>query len=836
MSPRHRRWERALCVVTPVVALAGLAVSAGTHGQALFSPGPLSPGHRGIENDCAACHTVPFRTVRFARSDHADGVVSAACLVCHDHQIDHDPGTYAATHARPAGAAIPCAKCHFDHEGVASRTVDNPTCAACHAKIASQPGITVANVSRFSEGHASSHPQFDAVANGRDPTGLTFSHRRHLYGVQDLDGNAVRLDCVDCHRSVENKTGAAAGSHLVARYMTTVRFDDHCAGCHPLDSVALGSVPHLDPAEIRRMSGDAVGGIAALESELYGDGGLCVRCHTINASGPAKSPSIATTNIATRWFERARFDHARHDAVGGGAQGRGPNAPCTFCHVGALTSTTARDVLVPGIERCRTCHGESPTSDDNTISTRCVDCHTYHVAAEPEPRGYGAEPALIAKGKFETERGLQTSTPYWPIRAFHELPAKIWNLPDVKPGSPEFDREVFVRYGLFRAPEENDGLPFGLIKTTRQWRGEDGIAIACEFCHSSSLFGEIVRGLPNRHSDMQRLFLDMSAICETRGVEPLFDKTPAQNNTIVNAADQLALLGLIYRNPDLTMDAVMVIRILNDSAMEYKPVFDELAHLKTPAWWNYGTKKSGAMGYYWDGGAPKTSNFSAFTYALAYRDVDPAPLIDALDAWIESGPAYLATLKAPKYPFPIDLDQARSGRVLYDRLCARCHGTYASEVATASTLRFPGIVVPNVELGADPLRAAFSTSIVAEIKSHLREDFTLTGGYAAPPLTGIWARAPYLHNGSVPNMRQLLRPHERVPAYVHLADPNDPKDFDQVNLGWRFAPFSSGTKVDEFARVYDPTRMRGLTNTGHSYATELDDSQVMLLIEFLKTL
>ena len=43
-------------------------------------------------------------------------------------------------------------------------------------------------------------------------------------------------------------------------------------------------------------------------------------------------------------------------------------------------------------------------------------------------------------------------------------------------------------------------------------------------------------------------------------------------------------------------------------------------------------------------------------------------------------------------------------------------------------------------------------------------NFRKTNGYASQPLDGIWARSPYLHNGSVPTLRDLLEPPSSRPA------------------------------------------------------------------------
>lgn len=101
--------------------------------------------------------------------------------------------------------------------------------------------------------------------------------------------------------------------------------------------------------------------------------------------------------------------------------------------------------------------------------------------------------------------------------------------------------------------------------------------------------------------------------------------------------------------------------------------------------------------------------------------------------------------------------------------------------------------------------------------------------YKARPLTGIWATAPYLHNGSVPNLRELLtKPEERVTTFRVGS-----REFDPINVG--FDIFSGPSEF----RALKPdgiTVQPGNSNRGHPFGTALDDASKDALLEFLKTL
>ena len=102
-----------------------------------------------------------------------------------------------------------------------------------------------------------------------------------------------------------------------------------------------------------------------------------------------------------------------------------------------------------------------------------------------------------------------------------------------------------------------------------------------------------------------------------------------------------------------------------------------------------------------------------------------------------------------------------------------------------------------------------------------------TGGYSNVLLDGIWARAPYLHNGSVPTLRDLLeQPEKRPPVFYRGYDV-----YDQSRVGFMATVREEGGR--EFFR-YD-TAVPGNSNAGHLYGTTLPDPDKLAVIEYLKT-
>ncbi len=178
----------------------------------------------------------------------------------------------------------------------------------------------------------------------------------------------------------------------------------------------------------------------------------------------------------------------------------------------------------------------------------------------------------------------------------------------------------------------------------------------------------------------------------------------------------------------------------------------------------------------------------------------------------------------PRYPFKIDNEAARRGAPLFAANCNSCHGGTESDKRLFSV----------AEIGTDPHRAEMFTQKLADgFNKFLTEleaegyqapkEFGVrsTGKYWAPTLTGVWARSPYLHNGSVRTMRELLAsPSERAKSF-HRGS----RAFDEKEMGY----------TDDGAYVLD-TSASGNSNSGHAYGTQLTADQKRELIEYLKTL
>jgi len=180
-------------------------------------------------------------------------------------------------------------------------------------------------------------------------------------------------------------------------------------------------------------------------------------------------------------------------------------------------------------------------------------------------------------------------------------------------------------------------------------------------------------------------------------------------------------------------------------------------------------------------------------------------------------------IRSPRYPFAIDQAAAGRGVATYQARCASCHDGPESDARLHTA----------AEVGTDPRRAGLSqlqadgfNKVLAELESPgyrppSSPGIRGTGKYWAAGLAGVWARSPYLHNGSVRTMQELLSP----PSARAKSFRRGSRVYDAERLGY----------LDEGPYVLDATSP-GNSNGGHDYGTDLSAQQQRDLIEFLTTL
>jgi hypothetical protein len=379
--------------------------------------------------------------------------------------------------------------------------------------------------------------------------------------------------------------------------------------------------------------------------------------------------------------------------------------------------------------------------------------------------------------------------------------------------APEKRRQMaYSRYGFVADPESPAGPPVGIVDD-----GHGNWSMNCLMCHQGKVAGRVVWGVGNSHFAFETLTQDLLALRRAAGEKAVgggFVPLGFSNGTTNAQIFSVVLTAL--RDKDLN-----VLKTPN------VPKFKN-HDLDAPPYWNVKRKHN----LYIDGFVPKThrvimqfalvpsNNAESFNRREdAFRDIL---------AWIDS-------LEPPRYPWPVDENLAGQGRVAFERVCSDCHGTYGPGG------KYPEKRVPLATVGTDGTRLV---GMPPEHRRFYRESWfgeygklevvEEPDGYVAPPLDGIWASAPYFHNGSVPTLWHVVHPDRRPAVWLRSED-----GYDQKRVGLEVAEFDMlpvAVKLPEDKRRYFDTHLSGKSAAGHEFPDELSDQEKEAVLEYLKTL
>ncbi len=382
----------------------------------------------------------------------------------------------------------------------------------------------------------------------------------------------------------------------------------------------------------------------------------------------------------------------------------------------------------------------------------------------------------------------------------------------VDPNNPDSIRQVaFERYGFSEATWDNRGGPMQLVVTDKGFMYQN-----CMLCHGGRLpgTGQSMIGMPNTELDMQTLYDDLIKLTRYK---PPFDLTFAFTRGRTNAF-VFSVELLRRRNEDLS------------ARKDPLPMGDyKDSDLDPIPWWHL--KKKTAM--YVDAGTKGDFARPIMQFTMG------EPSGEKIRSWendFKDVLAYLKTIQPPKYPYAIDAKLATEGQQVFAKSCANCHGTYSSDG------KYPNKVVPIEVVGTDDMRlkgltkefrSYFNKTWFAQNNSHAEED---PKGYVAPPLDGIWATAPYFHNGAVPTIYGVLTQAARPKYFRRIGGA---KDYDQKNIGLKFETLdgpAAPTLAPEARRRVVDTTLQGLGKQGHSFGFKLSEKEKSQVIEYLKTL
>ena len=393
--------------------------------------------------------------------------------------------------------------------------------------------------------------------------------------------------------------------------------------------------------------------------------------------------------------------------------------------------------------------------------------------------------------------------------------------------------------------------------------GAEVVNANCLLCHGGKFDGQFVMGLANANADFTggaggadvpafpQSLLDMLGLSAPE--QASLDKL-LQRASIIGPSTRMRTIG---HNPAETLAVtLMVHHDRNTLAWSDEPysefvVRDRDGNIKTTdntvtsdpgPWWR--VKKKNALFY---NGMARGDHRGTMALAtsVCVDDVETARRVDQLFVDIQ---AFILSIEAPVYTRHIDPALAETGKAIFARDCAACHGTYATEAERAAGIEdtYPNLLIPLDIVGTDPVVAEAGVVHSPELVEWYNDSFygQITRmvpddpfpGYMPPPLDGIWATAPFLHNGSVPTMELLLNSSARPAVWKRVS--MDTTVFDEEALGWPFVALDytqAEALPEEQKYIYD-TSYWSQSNAGHTFGDHLSATERRALIEYLKTL
>jgi hypothetical protein len=458
--------------------------------------------------------------------------------------------------------------------------------------------------------------------------------------------------------------------------------------------------------------------------------------------------------------------------------------------------------------------------------------------------------------------------PYWFWVALPELFPEY--LPDKKPG------RGYSSFGMIyeEGKDPRFDLPVGVSR--RNYRGIDVVYLNCASCHTGTVRDtpdsepRVIPGMPANTFDLGAWgkFLTSIPLDQKFTGQRFLDQIEKMQDDprrLITKPDLINRLIFRYLAVDLMRERLLILRqrlafidnstwgpgrvdtfnapkALLNFPMEHVDSKELIGNADFPSIWNQQPRKG--MQLHWDGNNTSVDerNLSAAFGTGAYPPTLDTERLLRTAKWLET---------AQPLPFPYRIDErlALKGAAIYQEYCASCHGTrevpYHHNPPQKSER--VGTVVPIEDIGTDRHRLDSYTWLLAVNQSTLYagyekdwgfdkpypqrfSHFRKTNGYANSPLDGIWLRAPYLHNGSVPNLRELLEPSAARTKFFYRG--NDV--YDPENIG-----FMSNV-AEQNGRLFFPfnTEKEGNHNYGHegpTYGTSLLAEQKRALLEYLKT-
>lgn len=428
--------------------------------------------------------------------------------------------------------------------------------------------------------------------------------------------------------------------------------------------------------------------------------------------------------------------------------------------------------------------------------------------------------------------------------------AAIERYPDQLGGNT---RAFCEKFGIARRLDRPDSLPVGFALHRDGITGLDFAMTNCSLCHSGEIGGRIVPGLGSRELRLNALNIAIIDVVtrddfNTKTMLPLARDAAKRRHSPWGWrgawATRVAIGKLKQRAGSGAGNAFGGMKDVDagpgrNSAIEFAkaaskvPIGPPYSFAKYPAVWVY--RKRATFGY---DGSIVGDRVMALS-AIEFNKLMPGKTIVKQRSTWQSVYDYMAGLRPPPYPGAVDSALAETGHAVFLTRCTQCHGTYA-QGGDAEYYKERVVALSVVGTDPDRLHSVTPELVAVRRKGPLAKYVWIEPqqGYVPPPLDGIWCRGPYLHNGSVPTLVDLLGPPEERPATFYVGAGTD-YDLQRLGLAYEEEPGANGRRAGRRASqtqsLFD-TAQPGSGNGGHEFSADLSADERRALLEYLKRL
>ncbi len=400
------------------------------------------------------------------------------------------------------------------------------------------------------------------------------------------------------------------------------------------------------------------------------------------------------------------------------------------------------------------------------------------------------------------------------------------------------------QYGLVLLPiESREGASpgvrvAGMLQT--RFQNRQVFIAGCASCHSGKAAGRFYAGLGNKTIDPFVMSSDTMKILKAWGSLGVGRNAQAAYENSLEFARLSSDPAISNLSQGLVSTAMIKSWVYRELRMPFPTPDTPRGVVKPPHLWGIAAKR--ATGFSANGeGRSMDGWIGGLGWMMGAEMAVSGPGASHIlenEESLKRMYALVNRIEPPRYPYPIEISRAKAGKILFEQTCIRCHQAH-ERTASGEPLYFPPKRMPLEKIGTDPARTLsidqkYRALVEKTEWNRLAPLQEAEPGYLAPQLWGIWARFPYLHNGSVPTLYELLLPPENRTLVFSLRDAGEEHRYDRARMGLT----REDPALAKSPRQIRDTRLPEQSNRGHffGFLERFTEEDRLNLLEYLKTL